>query len=85
MTTAVAACVQFAFEQWNVQRMEIHCGEKNFKSRAIPERLEFFYEGISPNQPFVEVNGQMVASVVYSKSNPMRKQNQSSSTVNNIE
>ena len=85
MTAAVAVCMQFAFEQWNVQRMEIHCGENNFKSRAIPERLGFVNEGIASNQPFVEVNGHMVTSLVYSKSNPMRKQNQCASNVDNLE
>jgi ribosomal-protein-serine acetyltransferase len=73
MTAAVAACIRFAFEDWNVERMEIHCGETNLKSRAIPERLGFLNEGISPTDPLVEVNGQMIQSMTYSKSNPMQK------------
>ncbi len=73
MTAAVTACVRFAFEQWNVERMEIHCGESNLKSRAIPERLGFLNEGISSIHPLVEVNGQMVQSITYSKCNYMQK------------
>ena len=79
MTAAVSTCVQFAFQQWNVERIEIQCGENNFKSRAIPERLGFLNEGIPSNYPLVEVNGQMVKSVIYSKYNPISKQNQFSS------
>jgi len=37
MTAAVAACIRFVFEQWNVESMKIHCGKNNLKSRAIPE------------------------------------------------
>ena len=73
MTAAVAACIRFAFEEWNVERMEIHCGETNLKSRAIPERLGFLNEGISSIHPLVEVNGQMIQSITYSKSNPIQK------------
>jgi ribosomal-protein-serine acetyltransferase len=73
MTAAVAVCVQFAFQEWNVEFMEIHCGENNLKSRAIPERLGFLNEGISSIDPPVELNGQMVQSITYSKCNPMQK------------
>jgi len=73
MTAAVAACVRFAFQEWNVERIEIQCGEDNLKSRAIPERLGFVNEGISSIHPLVEVNGQMIQSVTYSKCNPMQK------------
>ena len=70
MTIAVDALIKFAFEEWNVKRIEIHCGENNFKSRAIPERLGFLNEGISLTEPFVQVNGQMIPSITYSKCNP---------------
>jgi ribosomal-protein-serine acetyltransferase len=73
MTAAAVACIQFAFQQWNVERIEIHCGENNLKSRAIPERLGFVNEGISSIHPLVEVNGQMVQSITYSKCNSIQK------------
>ena len=69
MTSSVEALMKFAFEEWHVKCIEIHCGENNFKSRAIPERLGFLNEGISAVHPLVEVNGQMVRSITYSKSN----------------
>ncbi len=65
--------IRFVCEQWNVERMETHCGENNLKSRAIPERLGFLNEGISSIHPLVEVNGQMIQSITYSKCNPMQK------------
>jgi ribosomal-protein-serine acetyltransferase len=73
MTAAVAACVRFAFQEWNVERIEIQCGEDNLKSRAIPERLGFLNEGISSIHPLVEVNGQMVKSITYSMCNSVQK------------
>jgi ribosomal-protein-serine acetyltransferase len=73
MTAAVAACVRFAFQEWNVERFEIQCGENNLKSRAIPERLGFLNEGISSIQPLVEVNGQMVRSITYSMCHSVQK------------
>jgi ribosomal-protein-serine acetyltransferase len=67
MTAAVTALIKFAFEEWQVKCIEIHCGENNLKSRAIPERLGFLNEGISSVHPLVQVNGQMVQSITYSK------------------
>ncbi|CAF3728510.1 unnamed protein product [Rotaria socialis] len=57
MTASVKDLVQFAFEVWNVRRVEIHCGANNLKSRAIPERLGFINEGILPNDPVIPLRG----------------------------
>lgn len=46
MTKSVEKLVDHAFSIWNLKRIEIHCGEGNLKSRAIPERLGFTQEGI---------------------------------------
>ena len=73
MTAAVKDLVQFAFEVWNVRRVEIHCGVNNLKSRAIPERLGFVNDGIASNIPAVELNGQMILSVIYSQYNSDRQ------------
>ncbi|CAF1139996.1 unnamed protein product [Adineta ricciae] len=67
MTAAVEALTKFAFEQWNANRVEIHCGDSNLRSRGIPERLGFCNEGISSKYPPIELNGRLVQSIVYSK------------------
>lgn len=46
MTRAVQAVLNYVFFDLHLHRVEIRCGENNFKSRAIPERLGFIQEGI---------------------------------------
>lgn len=46
MTRAVTALVNYAFYQLKLNRIEIRCGERNLKSRAIPEKLGFIEEGL---------------------------------------
>lgn len=46
MTKACKAFVDHAINEFKLNRVEIRCAEKNFKSRAIPERLGFMQEGI---------------------------------------
>lgn len=46
MTKACRALVEYAFEDWHLNRIEIRCATGNLKSRAIPERLGFISEGI---------------------------------------
>jgi ribosomal-protein-serine acetyltransferase len=45
MTKACRALVEYAFEDWHLNRIEIRCAVGNTKSRAIPERLGFRAEG----------------------------------------
>lgn len=45
VSRAFTAMIQYAFSELGLNRIEVRCGEKNFKSRAIPERLGFTYEG----------------------------------------
>ncbi|AOT71227.1 GNAT family N-acetyltransferase [Geosporobacter ferrireducens] len=47
MIRATKAFVEYALTELNLNRVEIRCAEKNYKSRAIPERLGFTNEGIS--------------------------------------
>jgi ribosomal-protein-serine acetyltransferase len=46
MTRAVAACLDHAFDAWDLHRIEIRAAPDNARSRAVPERLGFVQEGI---------------------------------------
>ncbi|WP_160724591.1 GNAT family N-acetyltransferase [Bacillus sp. USDA818B3_A] len=46
ITRSVKALLNYCFFQLGLNRIEIRCGVKNNKSRAIPERLGFVKEGI---------------------------------------
>jgi ribosomal-protein-serine acetyltransferase len=46
MTKACRALVEYAMEDWHLNRIEIRCAVGNLKSRAIPERLGFKSEGL---------------------------------------
>jgi ribosomal-protein-serine acetyltransferase len=46
MTKACRTLVEYAFEDWHLNRIEIRCAVGNIRSRAIPERLGFKSEGI---------------------------------------
>jgi ribosomal-protein-serine acetyltransferase len=45
MTKAVTELIHLGFENWPIQKIEIHCADDNMKSRAIPEKLGFQNEG----------------------------------------
>ncbi len=46
MTTACKICLDYAFNQLDLNRIVIKCVKENLKSRNIPERFSFSYEGI---------------------------------------
>lgn len=46
MTKACSAMINYAFDIYGVNRVEIRCAKSNEKSRAIPSRLGFIQEGI---------------------------------------
>lgn len=46
MTRAVIALCDHGFGPLGLNRIEIHCGTENWRSRRIPERLGFTNEGI---------------------------------------
>ena len=45
VTAAVAAYLDYAFDVLGLHRVVVHAGADNARSRAIPERLGFTYEG----------------------------------------
>ncbi|MEH7350859.1 GNAT family N-acetyltransferase [Gottfriedia acidiceleris] len=46
MTRAVEGLVSYCYEELNLNRVVIRAAVENGKSRAIPERLNFKYEGV---------------------------------------
>jgi ribosomal-protein-serine acetyltransferase len=46
MTKGCRSLVDYAFDEWKLNRIEIRCAEGNLKSRGIPERLGFRAEGL---------------------------------------
>lgn len=49
MTKACRAVIEHIFINLELERVEIRCADKNFKSQAIPERLGFTKEGVCRN------------------------------------
>jgi ribosomal-protein-serine acetyltransferase len=46
VTRGCSALIDYAFNELELNRIEIHCAEGNTKSRAIPEKLGFSQEGL---------------------------------------
>ena len=46
VTDACRAVIEHAFDEWKLNRVEIHCAVENEKSCAIPKRLGFQFEGV---------------------------------------
>jgi ribosomal-protein-serine acetyltransferase len=46
VTDASRAVIDHAFEEWKLNRVEIHCAAGNERSCAIPKRLGFQWEGL---------------------------------------
>lgn len=63
MTQACAAYVAHSFVELGLHRVEIRCATENSKSRAIPERLGFVFEGTVREAEWV--NGEFVSYAVY--------------------
>jgi ribosomal-protein-serine acetyltransferase len=46
VTDACRAVIEYGFQEWKLNRLEIHCAIGNTKSCAIPPRLGFQFEGV---------------------------------------
>ncbi len=64
MTLAVTALLDFAFQAWRLNRVEIRAATENRRSRAIPENLGFQLEGTLRQAEFV--SGRYLDHAVYS-------------------
>lgn len=63
MTRACKAVIENVFSDLGLERVEIRCAEKNYKSQAIPERLGFTKEGLLRNVE--NLYGNFVNHVIY--------------------
>lgn len=46
ITRSCKALINYAFYKLKLNKVEIHCAEKNIKSQAVPKRLGFTKEGV---------------------------------------
>jgi len=53
MTAVVSALVDYAFEEYDLHRVEIRCATENKRSQAVPERLGFKKEGVIRDGEFL--------------------------------
>lgn len=65
MTRACSALIEYGFRSMHLHRLEIRCAVENRRSRAIPERLGFSYEGRSRDAEWLYDH--FVDHAVYSK------------------
>ena len=67
MTEAVQGITNFAFEQLKARRLEIRCDTLNFKSQAIPERLNYSLEGTLRNEDISVDGSRLKDTHIYAK------------------
>ena len=65
VSCSVKAMLRYAFHDLGLNRVEIRCAVDNNKSRAVPERLGFTFEGITREGQWL--NGKFVDLRIYSK------------------
>ena len=71
MTEAVKRIVQFAFEDLQANRLEICCDSNNLKSKRIPERIGFNFEGELKNFRRHHLTNELVHKTIYGLSRQM--------------
>jgi len=63
MTDSVRALIEYGYAELELNRIEIRAGVQNVRSRAIPERLGFLYEGTIREAEYV--NEQFIDLAIY--------------------
>ena len=63
MTRSVDALTAYALDTMGLNEVRIRCAVGNTRSRAIPERLYFAYQGILPRKTWL--HGQKIEEVLY--------------------
>lgn len=64
MTQCCSALIKLGFEEFGLNRIQIPAAENNKKSRSVPERLNFKFEGLIRNRE--NLYGQYVDHAMYS-------------------
>ncbi|MCL1942740.1 MAG: GNAT family N-acetyltransferase [Candidatus Azobacteroides sp.] len=64
VTQSVKSLLKYAFEELDLNRVQIKAGTENIKSRRVPERLGFSFEGIEREGEYL--NGGFIDLAVYS-------------------
>lgn len=67
MTEAVNAITQYAFKQLGVKRIGITCDINNFRSKKIPERLGYSFEGALKSNRVNLLTGKVSDTLVYAR------------------
>lgn len=66
MTEAVEKLADFGLNNIKFRRIEIRCESTNLKSRAIPEKLGFVFEGILRNDDLSADGSKLTDTCFYS-------------------
>ncbi|USK31386.1 GNAT family N-acetyltransferase (plasmid) [Bacillus sp. CMF21] len=69
MTEAVKELANFGLNHLAFKRIEIRCESRNFKSRFIPEKLGFIFEGTLRNEDLSADGSKLTDTCIYSKIN----------------
>ncbi|MDL4839263.1 GNAT family N-acetyltransferase [Aquibacillus rhizosphaerae] len=67
MSEAVEGITSFAFDHLHAKRVEIRCDAVNYKSKAIPEKLNYQLEGILRNEDRSVDGSELRDTCVYAK------------------
>ncbi|ARI77161.1 GNAT family N-acetyltransferase [Halobacillus mangrovi] len=70
MTESVDALTEFALVNLQFARVEIRCESDNYRSRAIPEKLDYDLEGILRNEDLSVDGKRLTDTCVYAKVTP---------------
>jgi len=70
ITEAVAALTDFAFNTLGAKRVEIRCDERNVRSTAVPQRLDFVHEATLRHDDRNHLTKQLRDTMIFAKIRP---------------